>query len=52
MITVRFTAIGVGETVNAAIENLRFDLEELLRRTGDGGEAELTDYVEVYENEC
>lgn len=46
MKTVKLTISSIGETHEEAIENLRFDLHEMLRRTGDGGEANLEDYIE------
>lgn len=51
MKTIRLTMISVGETTEKALENLRFDLNEMLRRTGNGGEADLMDYVQIYNNE-
>lgn len=51
MKTAKLTISSVGETKEEAIENLRFDLHELLRRTGDGGEANLEDYIEEIWNE-
>ena len=49
MKTVKLTISSIGETYEDAIENLRFDLDELLRRTGDGGSANLEDYIEKIE---
>lgn len=49
MKAVRLTISGVSDTIEKAIENLEFDLHELLRRTGDGGEAYLEDYIEEIE---
>lgn len=45
MKTIRLTMTSVGETVDEAINNLEFDLSELLRITGDGGEADLRNYI-------
>ncbi len=46
MKTVKLTISSVGETYEEAIEGLRFDLHELLRRTGSGRSDNLEDYIE------
>ena len=46
MKTVKLTILSVGETYEGAIENLRLDLDELLRHTDNGRDACLEDYIE------
>jgi len=47
MITAEIIFVAKGDTLDEALEALRFDIDELMRRTGDGGDAELENYVNI-----